>query len=87
MAPAGPSMRKFLTELKGKSVTSSDGQVLGEIDDFVLETTTGAITFALVTPAEPLKAIPFPQDSTGRLVVPVKSLRADKDVVVVDLGK
>ncbi len=43
-------MRKFITELKGKTVMTNDGQILGMIDNFVVDTVTGEINHALVVP-------------------------------------
>ena len=31
-------MRKFITELKGKTVMTNDGQILGMIENFLLDT-------------------------------------------------
>ena len=45
-------MRKFITELKGKTVMTNDGQILGMIDNFVVDTVTGEINHVLVVPAE-----------------------------------
>ncbi len=80
-------MRKFLTELRGKTVMTNDGQILGLIDNFVVDTSTGAIAHVLVTPSEDIEPQLFQVDTTGRLVLPFKSMRAVKDVVVMELGK
>jgi sporulation protein YlmC with PRC-barrel domain len=80
-------MRKFVTELRGKTVMTNDGQILGLIDNFVVDTSTGGIAHVLVTPSEDVEASLFQNDSIGRLVLPFKSMRAVKDVVVMELGK
>ncbi|HEV2231170.1 MAG TPA: PRC-barrel domain-containing protein [Thermoplasmata archaeon] len=80
-------MRKFLTELRSKTVMTNDGQILGIIENFVVDTVTGAIAHVLVTPSEDVEARLFQTDSSGRLVLPFKSMRAVKDVVVMELGK
>jgi len=80
-------MRKFLTELRGKTVMTNDGQILGLIENFVVDTQTGSIAHVLVTPGEDVEARLFPNDASGRLVLPFKSMRAVKDVVVMELGK
>ncbi len=80
-------MRKFVTELRGKTVMTNDGQILGLIDNFVVDTATGGIAHVLVTPSEDVEARLFQNDSVGRLVLPFKSMRAVKDVVVMELGK
>lgn len=80
-------MRKFLTELKGKTVMTNDGQILGMIDNFVVDTSNGNIVHVLVTPAEDIEVRLFQSDSAGRLVLPFKSMRSVKDVVVMELAK
>ena len=80
-------MRKFLTELRGKTVMTNDGQILGMIENFVVDTQNGAIAHVLVTPHEDIEPRLFQTDSANRLVLPFKSMRAVKDVVVMDIGK
>jgi sporulation protein YlmC with PRC-barrel domain len=80
-------MRKFLTELRGKTVMTHDGQILGLIENFVVDTQTGGIAHVLVTPSEDVEPRLFHMDGSGRLVLPFKSMRAVKDVVVMDIGK
>jgi sporulation protein YlmC with PRC-barrel domain len=80
-------MRKFLTELRGKTVMTNDGQILGLIENFVVDTSTGGIAHVLVTPGEDVETRLFQIDGSGRLVLPFKSMRAVKDVVVMELGK
>ncbi len=80
-------MRKFLTELRGKTVMTNDGQILGMIDNFVVDTTSGNIVHVLVTPAEDIEVRLFQADTSGRLVLPFKSMRSVKDVVVMELAK
>lgn len=79
-------MRKFLTELRGKTVMTNDGQIIGLIENFVVDTTNGQIAHVLVTPSEDVEARLFQTDGSGRLVLPFKSMRAVKDVVVMELG-
>jgi sporulation protein YlmC with PRC-barrel domain len=80
-------MRKFLTELRGKTVMTNDGQIIGLIENFVVDTQNGAIAHVLVTPNEDVEQRLFQTDASGHLVLPFKSMRAVKDVVVMDLGK
>ena len=87
MALEAFAMRKFLTELRGKTVMTGDGQILGMIDNFVVDTLSGGIAHVLVTPSEDVEQRLFQSDAAGRLVLPFKSMRAVKDVVVMDIGK
>lgn len=78
-------MRKFVTELQGMTVTTSQGQVLGKLDNLVVDTLTGAIAHLLVTVNEGVETKPFRKDAKGRIILPFASMRAVKDVVIVDL--
>lgn len=79
-------MRKFITELKGKTVMTNDGQILGMIDNFVIDTETGDIHHVLVIPAEDVETRLFRNDHEGRLVLPFSEMRAVRDVVVMNIA-
>lgn len=78
-------MKKFVSELRGKTVMTVDGVILGMIDNFVIDTDTGDIQHMLVVPAEDLETRMFQTDAQGRLIIPFKSMKSVKDVVVVEL--
>lgn len=77
-------MRMFVTELRGKTVMTNDGQILGKIDNFVINTDTGDIKHVLVTPAEEVEVGLFETDAENRLVLPYEGMNAVKDVVVME---
>jgi len=77
-------MRKFVTELRGKTVMTNDGEILGVIDDFVVDTKLGDIKNVLIIPAEDIETRLFQTDADGRIVLPVKGMKAVKDVVVME---
>ncbi len=78
-------MRKFITELKGKTVMTNDGQILGMIENFVIEKITGEIQHVLVVPAEEIETRLFKTDSQGRLILPFSEMNAVRDVVVMNV--
>ncbi|MDD1747476.1 MAG: PRC-barrel domain-containing protein [Methanomassiliicoccales archaeon] len=78
-------MRKFITELKGKTVMTNDGQILGMIENFVIEKSTGEIQHVLVVPAEEIETRLFKTDSQGRLILPFSEMNAVRDVVVMNV--
>ncbi|MCE5296068.1 MAG: PRC-barrel domain-containing protein [Methanomassiliicoccales archaeon] len=80
-------MRKFITELKGKTVMTNDGQILGMIDNFVLNTATGDINHVLVVPAEEIDTRLFKSDAQGRLILPFSEMRDVRDVVVMNISR
>jgi len=77
-------MKKFVTEMRGKTVMTNDGQILGMIDNFVVETETGEMKHVLVTPAEEIEPRLFDTDAEGRLVLPFEGMKAVRDVVVME---
>ena len=79
-------MRKFITELKGKTVMTNDGQILGMIENFLIDTKTGELQNVLVIPAEEIEPRMFKTDSDGRLILPFSEMRAVRDVVVMNIA-
>ncbi|MEM3444847.1 MAG: PRC-barrel domain-containing protein [Thermoplasmata archaeon] len=79
-------MKKFITELRGKTVMTNDGQILGVVDNFVVDSLSGEIEHMLVVPAEELDTRGFKLDNQNRIILPFKSMKAVKDVIVMDLG-
>ena len=80
-------MKLFATELRGKTVMTEDGQILGILADFIMDTKTGRITSILVTPAESVESRLFKTDPEGRLILSFKSMKAVKDVIVTQLAE
>ena len=79
-------MRKFITELKGKTVMTNDGQILGMIENFVVDTSSGDIQHVLVVPAEEIETGLFRTDAQGRLILPFSEMNAVRDVVVMSIA-
>jgi len=85
LTESGDGMKKFATELRGKTVMTNDGQILGTIDNFMIDTKNGKLSDVLVMPAENVAPKGFKVDPAGRLVLPFQGMRAVKDVVVMNL--
>lgn len=79
-------MKKFVTELRGKTVMTNDGQILGMIENFVINTTTGELQHVLVIPAEEVETRLYRVDAQGRLILPFNDMKAVRDVVVMDIA-
>ncbi len=79
-------MKKFATELKGKTVMTQDGQILGMIENFMIDTRSGKVENVLVVPAEEVEARLFKTDPQGRIILPFQGMKAIKDVVVMNVG-
>ena len=78
-------MRRFATELRGKTVMTHDGHILGMIENFVVDTVTGELHHVLVVPAEDVEPRLYKTDAQGRLVLPFQNMSAIRDVVVMDV--
>jgi sporulation protein YlmC with PRC-barrel domain len=79
-------MKKFVTELRGKTVMTNDGQILGMIENFVVNTATGELQHVLVIPAEEVETRLYRLDAQGRLILPFNDMKAVRDVVVMDVA-
>ena len=80
-------MKVFATELRGKTVMTEDGQILGVLTDFLIDTKTGRIQSMLVSPAETVEARLFKTDPEGRLVLNFRTMKAVRDVIVTQLAE
>lgn len=78
-------MKKFATELRGKTVMTNDGQILGMIENFIVDTSTGRLVDVLVIPAEEIEPRLFKTDAQGRIILPFTGMKAIKDVVVMNM--
>ncbi len=78
-------MKKFATELRGKTVMTNDGQILGMIENFIVDTKTGRLVDVLVIPAEEIEPRLFKTDAQGRIILPFTGMKAIKDVVVMNM--
>lgn len=78
-------MKKFATELRGKTVMTNDGQILGMIENFIVDTKSGRLVDVLVIPAEEIEPRLFKTDTQGRIILPFTGMRAIKDVVVMNM--
>ena len=80
------NMKKFISELRGKTVMTDEGQILGMIENFVVDTVTGDLQHVLVIPAEEVEIRLYRTDAQGRLILPFNEMKAVRDVVVMDIA-
>ena len=78
-------MKLFATELRGKTVMTEDGEILGVLADFIMDTRTGKIASMLVSPTETVETRLFKTDAQGRLMLAFKTMRAVRDVIVTEI--
>lgn len=77
-------MKKFVAELRKKTAMTTDGIILGMIDNFVIDTDSGKIDHVLIVPSEDIESKMYKNDAQGRLIIPFQKMRSVKDVVVLD---
>jgi sporulation protein YlmC with PRC-barrel domain len=75
-------MKKFVSELRGKTVMTQDGQILGMIENLMVDTRSGKIQDVLVIPAEEVETKLYKTDAQGRIILPFTGMKSVKDVVV-----
>ena len=78
-------MKMFESELRGKTVMSNEGGYLGILRNISANVETGDLVAIHVEPAEEIDARQFPQDTQGRLQFPFTSIKAVRDVIVVQV--
>ncbi len=74
--------KRFVTDLRGKTIMSATGDILGIIDNFVVDTDSGEIAHVLVAPTEHLDLTMYTRDALERIVLPFEKIKSVKDVVV-----
>lgn len=77
-------MKMFSSELTGRSVVTTDGVIIGKVDNIVVETETGFIKTLLTQPKGDVKLTTFQKDSSGRYMIPLDAIKSFKDVLVLD---
>ena len=77
-------MKVLFASLKGKTVMTREGDVLGVLDDFIANTASGHLDSMLIVPDDRVEPRLFRTDAKGRILLPFKTMRAVRDVVVVE---
>ncbi|HVL48419.1 MAG TPA: PRC-barrel domain-containing protein [Candidatus Thermoplasmatota archaeon] len=76
-------MKLLASDIKGKTVMSDEGMMLGRLRNIVLEEKSGELTQVLIEPAEDIDPRLYRRDQRGFLVFPFENIRAVRDVIVV----
>ncbi|MHB8371521.1 MAG: PRC-barrel domain-containing protein [Thermoplasmataceae archaeon] len=77
--------KKFATRLMDMPLVTSEGTMIGRLDDIVINGETGDIQELLINPTE--KITHFKKDVKGRYVVPYAYVKTGKDVFVIELQR
>ena len=68
-------MKKFATELRGKTVMTNDGQILGMIENFMMDTRSGKVVDVLVIPANEVETRLYKTDAQARIILPFQGMQ------------
>jgi len=72
--------RVFISEIAGKMAVREDGQLLGQIEDIVIDTSTGMVKYLVLGPSTKISEM---VDDMGRAVITVKKMQFDQDFIIV----
>ncbi|MHB8604724.1 MAG: PRC-barrel domain-containing protein [Thermoplasmatota archaeon] len=76
-------MKLLASDIKGKTVMSDEGLMLGRLRNVVVDEKTGDLAQVLVEPAEDVDPRLFKRDNRGYLVFPFENVKSVRDVIVV----
>ncbi len=77
-------MKVLATELKGKTVMSDDGLMLGRLRNVTMNDATGELSDVLIEPSGDVDPRLFKRDDRGYLIFPFQNVQAVRDVVIVN---
>ncbi|MCL5787134.1 MAG: PRC-barrel domain-containing protein [Candidatus Thermoplasmatota archaeon] len=78
--------KKFATRLMDMPLVTSEGTMIGRLDDIIINDQTGDIFELLINPTGE-KITHFKKDVKGRYVVPYEFVKMGKDVFVIELQR
>lgn len=77
-------MKVLATELKGKTVMSDDGLMLGRLRNIEMNEATGDLENVLIEPSGDVDPRLFKRDERGYLIFPFENVKAVRDVIIMD---
>ncbi|MDR0778723.1 MAG: PRC-barrel domain-containing protein [Methanomassiliicoccaceae archaeon] len=72
--------RVFISEIAGKMAVSKDGQLLGPIEDVVIDTSSGLVRYLILGATTKVSDT---VDDMGRAIIPIKKMHLDQEYVIV----
>ncbi len=78
-------LKKFTTDILERSVVTTTGQMIGKLDNLVVNIETGEVANLLVTPEQNTLIPSIERDNEGRYIISVKGIKSMEDVIVVDI--
>ncbi len=77
-------MKVLTSELKGKTVMSDEGLMLGRLRNIQMDEATGDLTTVLIEPSGDVDPRLFKRDDRGYLIFPFDNVKAVRDVIIMD---
>lgn len=76
-------MKLLASDIRGKTVMSDEGLMLGRLRNIVADEKTGDLSQVLIEPSEDVDPRLFRRDQRGYLVFPFENVKSVRDVLVV----
>lgn len=76
-------MRIFENELRGKTVMTEGGLIIGVLRNITMDQRTGELKNLLVEPSEDIDVRLYHLDERGHIILDFDSVKSVKDVVIV----
>lgn len=80
-------MKLLATELKGKTVMSDEGLMLGRLRNLTIHEDTGELADVLIEPSGDVDPRLFNRDDRGYLIFPFQNIKAVRDVVIMNTAE
>ncbi|MDX1612258.1 MAG: PRC-barrel domain-containing protein [Candidatus Thermoplasmatota archaeon] len=80
-------MKLLATELKGKTVMSDEGLMLGRLRNMTMNEATGDLEDVLIEPSGDVDPRLFKRDERGYLIFPFKNVKAVRDVIIMNTAE
>lgn len=77
---------KRFGKIAGKSIATSDGSIIGKIEDFAIDESTGNVREIRAQPG-PGRIENLKKDENGRYIIPYAVVKPGTDFLVVDADK
>ena len=79
-------MKLRFNKIRGTTIGTSDGTIIGLIDDITFDSETGKMADVLTIPKD-AKFQSLKKDQNGRYIIPFSYLTAGKDYIVMDTSR
>jgi sporulation protein YlmC with PRC-barrel domain len=76
-------MRVLASDVRGKTVMSDEGLMIGRLRNIVVKEATGELEQVLVEPSDDVDPRLFKRDDRGYLVFPFTAVKSVRDVIVI----